>query len=80
MKKCFIVVHTSYDEGTDAYAFYDEKDARKSIGEDVKTVEKDLIEQGYEPTTTRNGLDNATVYVPDSDIYCEWCIITSDIR
>lgn len=81
MRECSIVVHSNYSEGTDAYAFYAEADARRSVDEDVGTVVKDLIEQRYEPKTLRNGCgDNVTIYVPDSDIYYEWCIITSDIR
>ena len=80
MKECFIVVHSNYDEGMTAYAFWKEDEAKKSVNEDVKTVVKDLTEQGYNPTVLRRGCDSVEVYVADSDIYYEWNIIISEIQ
>ena len=54
MKDCFIVVHRNFAEGADAYAYWSEDDAKKSINEDVATVVKSLTEEGYEPTTLRD--------------------------
>lgn len=80
MKECFIVLHGNYAEGSDAYAFWNEDDARKSVNEDVDTVVKSLVEEGYEPTILRHGPDSVEVYVADSGIYYEWEIVISDIR
>ena len=80
MKECFIVVHSNYDEGMTAYAFWKEDEAKKSVNEDVDTVVKDLTEQGYNPTVLRRNLDSVEVYVADSDIYYEWNIIITEIR
>lgn len=80
MGKCSIVVHRNYAEGTDACAFWDEKDARKSVKEDVDTEVKSLIEEGYEPTTLWHNQNSVEVFVTDSDIYYEWEIIGSQIR
>lgn len=80
MKECFIVVHSNYDEGMTAYAFWKEDEAKKSVNEDVDTVVKDLTEQGYNPTVLRRGCDSVEVYVADSDIYYEWNIIITEIR
>ena len=80
MKECFIVVHSNYDEGMTAYAFWKEDEAKKSVNEDVDTVVKDLTEQGYKPTVLWRDLDRVEVYVADSDIYYEWNIIINEIR
>ena len=80
MKPCVIVVHRNYAEGEDAYAFWSEDDARKSVNEDVDTEVKSLIEEGYEPTILRHSRDSVDVYVADSSVYYEWSIIASDIR
>ncbi|NBJ88121.1 hypothetical protein [Acutalibacter sp. 1XD8-36] len=80
MKDCFIVVHRNFAEGADAYAYWSEDDAKKSINEDVATVVKSLTEEGYEPTTLRDACDGVDVYVADSDIYYEWNIFRSSIR
>lgn len=80
MRKCFVVVHRNYAEGADAYAFWDENDAKKSVEDDAETIVEDLTAQGYEPVIVKNGWDTAEVYVPDSDIYYEWSIIVSAIR
>lgn len=81
MKKCFIVIFSSYSEETSAYAFYQEADARKSVLEDVETELRSLSEEGYQPVIKE--IDNhgsMSVYVPDSDIYCEWIIVPSEIQ
>lgn len=74
------MIHRNYAEGSDSYAFWNEDDARKSVNEDVDTVVKSLVEEGYEPTVLRNGLDSVEVYAADSNIYYEWEIVISDIR
>lgn len=79
MKECFIVVHNNYADGMTAYAFWNEADAKKSVDEDVKTVVKDLKEQGYETTVLWHGYDSVEVYAADSNINYEWTIIISDV-
>lgn len=80
MKSCFIVAHRNYADGLMAYAFFDEKDARMDVEEDVAETVDALLRQGYEPTTIRDGEDDVEVYVADSDIYYEWSVISSSIR
>lgn len=84
MAKCYIVIHKNYADGEDAYAFYKEEHARKSVEEDIKTVENDLTADGYKPLTSRkivgNDLVNAKVVANDGNIYYEWMIVPSDIQ
>lgn len=79
-KECRVVVHRNYAEGTDAYAFWSEADAKQSIQEDVKTVAADLEQQGYKPVRVLERLDSSEVYVADGDIYYEWQIVPTTIR
>lgn len=76
---CFIVVHSNYADGTDAYAFWNEEDARKSILEDVDATVESLKESGYEVRCLER-LDEWEVYVPDTDIYYEWSVEKSTIE
>lgn len=76
---CTIVVHRNYADGVDAYAFYHEDDAMRSVDEDVRTVERDLAEQGYESKTIRRGEGDVEIYAADGDIYYEWSVIPSEI-
>lgn len=78
MKTCFIVIHRNYAEGLSAYAFWNRKDAEKSVQADVKTTEINL-KTHYEPITLIRNADEAEVYVPGNDIYYEWNIFESDI-
>ena len=81
MKECFIVVHSNYDEGMTAYAFWKEDEAKKSVNEDVETVVKDLTEQGYKPTVLWHDRGSSVeIYAADKNIYYEWNIIISDIQ
>lgn len=68
-KKCFVVEHSNYCEGSDAYVMWDHKKAQQSIEDDVRTTTKSLIEQGYSPEETRDALGCIELYVPDTDIY-----------
>lgn len=65
------MVHRNYAEGMDAYAFWSEDDARKSVNEDVDTEVKSLTEEGYEPTVLRHDQDNVEVNAADGNIYYE---------
>lgn len=76
---CFIVVHRNYADGADAYAFWNEEDARKSVSEDIDVTVKSLKESGYEVKLLER-LDEWEVYVPDTDIYYEWSIGQSTIE
>ena len=80
MKECFIVVHSNYDEGMTAYAFWKDDEAKKSVNEDVETVVKDLTEQGDKPTVLRHDWDSVEIYAADRNIYYEWNIIISEIQ
>ena len=77
--KIVVVIHSNYSEGTDAYAFWDEKTAEESVNTDVELVAKDLTDQGHKPTILRRP-SGATVYVPDSNIYYEWEILKTTIE
>ena len=79
MSECFIVVHRNYAEGTDAYAFWTEKWAEKSVNEDVNTEFTILCHEGYNPVILRRP-SGATVYVNDTDIYYEWEILKTTIE
>lgn len=79
MKECFVVVHRNYSEGTDAYAFFNEEDAKKCVHEDVNTEVISLKEEGYEPVVL-DRFGSKEIYVPDSDIYYEWEILNTTIR
>ena len=79
MSECFIVVHRNYAEGTDAYAFWTEKWAKKSVNEDVNTEFTSLCNEGYNPIILRRP-SGATVYVNDTDIYYEWEILKTTIE
>lgn len=79
MSECFIVVHRNYAEGTDAYAFWSEKWAKKSVNEDVNTEFTSLCIEGYNPIILRR-TSGATVYVNDTDIYYEWEILKTTIE
>lgn len=79
MSECFIVVHRNYAEGTDAYAFWSEKDAEKSVNADVDTEFTSLSLEGYNPAVLRRP-SGATVYVNDTDIYYEWEILKTTIE
>ncbi len=80
MIECFIVVHRNYAEGMDAYGFLNEDAAKKSVNDDVDTVVKSLVEEGYEPTVLRYTPDNVKVYAADKNIYYEWNIIISNVQ
>ncbi len=80
MKECYIVLHRNYADGSDAYGFWNEDEAKKSVNEDVDTVVKSLTEEGYNPTVLRCADDSVEVYVADSGIYYEWSITPSTIR
>lgn len=77
---CCIVVHSNYADGTDAYAFWKEDDAKKSVSEDAKMTMASLLEQGYINATLLKRPDEIEVYVPDTDIYYSWSIGLSVIR
>lgn len=80
-KECYIVVHRNYADGTDAYAFQTEEKAEASIRQDVDAVTAELEEQGYSPRCLLNPLGGeASVYVPDSDIYYEWQAVPSHVE
>lgn len=80
MKECFIVVHRNYAEGLDAYAFWSEDAARKSVRQDVDTEMKSLTEEGYEPTVSWKDDDNVEIKVAGGDIYYEWSVIISSVE
>lgn len=79
---CFIVVHRNYADGVDAYAFWNEEDARKSISEDIDVTVKSLKESGYEVKLLErlDEWDEWEVSVPDTDIYYEWSVGQSTIE
>ncbi len=79
MNKCLIVVHRNYAEGTDAYAFWDEKTAEKSVNADADTKVVSLCGEGYNPVVLRRP-NGVTVYVTDTDIYYEWEILKTTIE
>lgn len=79
MEECYIVVHRNYADGTMAYAFRKEQEARRDIDEDVSETVQSLSEQGYKVVALK-GLDGSEVFVPDSGIYYEWEIIGSSIQ
>lgn len=79
-KECFIVIHSNYANGTDAYAFWNEVDARKSVEDDIKTTLSNLREQGYKRVELLERMDEYEIYVPDRDIYYEWSIEESTIE
>lgn len=77
----FVVIYTSYVDGTEAYAFWKKEDAEKDVSEDAKAVVRSLQEQGYEPELTYNeASDHTDVYVPNGDIYYEWQIERTTIE
>ena len=78
-EEIIVVIHSNYAEGTDAYAFRDEKVAEKSVNADVEVEMKSLTEEGYKPKILRRP-SGATVYVPDSDIYYEWEILKTTLE
>ncbi len=80
MKELFIVVHRNYADGMDAYAFWSEEAAKKSINADVDTVMRSLAEEGYEPIVLRYKPEEIEVYTSDRNIYYEWHIIISNVQ
>lgn len=78
-EECYIVVHRNYADGTMAYAFRNEEEARKDIDDDVSETVQSLSEQGYKAVALK-GLEGSEVFVPDSDIYYEWELVSSTIR
>lgn len=80
MRKCFVVIHHNFVEGLNAYAFFNEEDAKKSVSADAETVLDALKKQGYESAKLDNAWNSKEVYVPDTDIYYSWTIIHSDIQ
>lgn len=80
-QECYIVIHHNYADGTDAYAFQTEEKAEASIRQDVDAVTAELEEQGYSPRRLLNLVGGeASVYVPDSDIYYEWQAVPSHVE
>lgn len=79
MNNCFVVIHKNYAEGVDAYAFWGEEEAKKSVNADVDTEFKSLCDEGYNPVILRRP-SGATVRVNDTDIYYEWDILMSTIE
>lgn len=79
MSECFVVVHRNYAEGTDAYAFWSERGAEKSVNADADTEFTSLSLEGYNPAVLRRP-SGATVYVNDTDIYYEWEILKTTIE
>lgn len=77
---CFIVIHRNYADGTDAYAFWNEASARKSILDDVNITVRSLKDSGYKDVEVLERTDECEVYVPDTDIYYEWSVSTSSIE
>lgn len=78
-EEIIVVIHSNYAEGTDAYAFRDEKMAERSVDADVETEVKSLTKEGYKPKILHRP-SGATVYVPDSDIYYEWEILKTTLE
>lgn len=78
-QECYIVVHDNSSEGKSAYAFWDEKDAWKSVNEDVDTEVRSLTKEGYEPVVLRNE-DSVEVYTSGQNIYYEWHVLHSSIQ
>ena len=62
LRKCFVVIDSSYDVGLSAYAFWGQEDAKKVFMADLK-------KEGYERIEVLEKMDSMTVYVPDTDIY-----------
>ena len=80
MKPCFIVLFSSNSEGIDAYAFYKENDAKKSILDDCEILENELRTRGYDPVVLCKRTGDREIYVPDTDLYYEWTIHESSIN
>lgn len=77
---CFIVIHRNYADGTDAYAFWNEANARKSVSDDINITVKSLKDGGYKDVKVLEWTDEWAVYVPDTDIYYEWSVGKSSIE
>lgn len=77
--KCYVVIQRDYATGGNISVYKDESDARRSVIEDVETVKKELLEDGYEPIANWDALRNPEVIVADSNIYFEWEIIETNI-
>ena len=77
--KCYVVIQQDYATGGNISVYKDESDARRSVIEDVETVKKELLEDGYEPIVNWDALRNPEVIVADSNIYFEWEIIETNI-
>lgn len=78
-EEIFVVLHSNYSEGTDAYAFRDETVAKKSVDTDVEVEVKSLTEDGREPQILRRP-SGVTVCAHDGDIYYEWEIFETTLE
>lgn len=75
---CYVLYTHDYSGETSCSVFLKEVDAQKEMENDVKNVLEILKEDGYECNTSIR-MGDASVYVPDTDIYYEWEIFESDI-
>lgn len=79
-KECYIIIHSNYAEGSDAYAFANMESARRSMKADVDVELRNLTDAGYRDIVKEESEDEAYVYVRGLDIYYEWSIIPSHLE
>ena len=79
-KECYIIIHSNYAEGSDAYAFANMESARRSMKADVDVELRNLTDAGYRDIVKEESEDEASVYVRGLDIYYEWSIIPSHLE
>ena len=80
VKKCFVVVDSSYDVGLSTYAFWNRGAAEQSVRKSVADVVADLKGKDWERVEVLEQGDSFSVYVPDTGISYDWTICETDIR
>lgn len=73
-EKIYTVIFRCYSDGTTAMSFKERKDAVDFVKLESEGTCKDLIKQGYKPTSLKSSEEDIELYVPDTDIYYEWHI------
>lgn len=77
---CYIIRCDNYADGKDAVVYRTEPAARTAMNADIEATIHELEEQGYKPVKAIHSEYAVDVYVPDSDIYYEWELISSTIK
>lgn len=78
VKKCFVVIDSSYDVGLSTYAFWSREEAEQNIRESIANVIADLKDRDSVEVLEQG--DSFSVYVPDTGISYDWTISETEIR